>query len=236
MTEHASCTAAAPAVHKRIEVDLALLDDDDQRLTDLALPSVHTAKAPAANTLDRLRARPGVGTILALVMLSAIHASQRFPRVQDGVSSCRLVTCATAAAGQRYGTSGQPIGQASLQWAFAEAAVLCLRNHEAGHTSLARLAKTHGTGKALTLRAHALARAVYDMLNRDVACAMAPCRHGARRGVGEPGVARDGEGRRLSPALCPRRFGVCARRAAQRPTIPEPDALLGHALPLLERR
>jgi transposase len=49
---------------------------------------------------------------------------QRFPRVQAFVSSCRLVKCAKASAGTRYGTSGQKIGNAYLTWVFAEAAVL----------------------------------------------------------------------------------------------------------------
>ena len=62
----------------------------------------------------------------------------RVPRVQDCVSSGRVVTCAQASAGKRSGTSGTKLGHASLTWAFSEAAVLCLRTHPAGHKSLAR--------------------------------------------------------------------------------------------------
>jgi transposase len=92
---------ADPAVHKSMEVDLALIDDYDQLLTDLELPIVRTAQQHDANTFYRLRSIPGIGKILALVMRYAIHASQRFPRVQDCVSSCRLVTCAKESAGKR---------------------------------------------------------------------------------------------------------------------------------------
>jgi len=88
--------------------------------------------------------------------------------VQDFVSSCRLVKCAKESAGKRYGTSGTTIGNAYRKWAFSEAAVLFLRNNPAGQTYLARLEKTHGKGKALTVLAHKLARAVYDMLTRGV--------------------------------------------------------------------
>jgi transposase len=83
------------------------------------------------------------------------------------VSYCRLVKCAKESARKRYGTSGAKVGHAYLKWAFSEAAVLCLRNHPAGQQYLTRLERKHGKGKALTVLAHKLARAVYDMLKRD---------------------------------------------------------------------
>jgi transposase len=86
--------------------------------------------------------------------------------VQAFVSSCRLVTCAKASAGKRYGTAGTKIGNAYLKWAFSEAAVLFVRTNPAGQKYLARLEKKHGNGKALTVLAHKLARAVYYMLKR----------------------------------------------------------------------
>jgi transposase len=159
-----------PAVQKSIEVDLALIDSYDCLLTNLELDLVQTAKAHDAQTFYRLRSIPGVGKILALVLLYEIHDIHRFPRVQEFVSSCRLVKCAKESAGKRYGTSGKKIGNAYLKWAFSEAAVLFLRNNPAGQKYLARLEKKHGKGKALTVLAHKLARAVYDMLKRDTAC------------------------------------------------------------------
>jgi transposase len=62
---------------------------------------------------------------------------------------------------------GKKIGNAYLKWAFSEAAVLFLRNNPAGQKYLARLTKKHGKGKALTVLAHKLARAVYYMLKRE---------------------------------------------------------------------
>jgi transposase len=116
-----------------------------------------------------LRSIPGVGKILALVLRYEIHDIRRFPRVQAFVSYCRLVKCAKESAGKRSGTSGKKIGNASLKWAFSEAAVLFLRNNPAGQKDLVRLEKKHRKGKALTGLAHTLARAVYDMLKRDTA-------------------------------------------------------------------
>jgi transposase len=158
-----------PAVQKSIEIDLALIDYYDELLRDLELAIVTTAKQHDANTLYLLQTVPGIGKILSLVLLYEIHDVARFPRVQDFVSYCRLVKCAKESAGKRYGTSGTKIGNAYLKWAFSEAAVLFLRNNPAGQKYLARLEKKHGKGKALTILAHKLARAVYYMVKRTTA-------------------------------------------------------------------
>jgi transposase len=158
-----------PAVQKSIEVDLALSGHYEALLRDLELTIVTTAKQHDANTLYLLQTVPGIGKILSLVLLYEIHDIARVPRVQDFVSYGRLVTCAKESAGKRYGTSGTQIGNAYLKWAFSEAAVLFLRNHPAGQKYLVRLENKHGKGKALTVLAHKLARAVYHMLKRTTA-------------------------------------------------------------------
>ena len=157
---------ADAAVHKSIAVDLALITSDDELLRDVERTIVNTAKHHDANTLYLRQTVPGIGKILSLVLLYDIHDVNRFPRVQDFVSSCRLVQCARESAGKRDGTSGAKIGKAHLKWAFSEAAVLCLRDHPAAQKYLARLEKKHEKGQALTILAQKLARAVYDMLKR----------------------------------------------------------------------
>jgi transposase len=115
---------------------------------------------------------PGIGTILSLVLLYEIHDIDRFPRVQEFASYGRLVKCTKESAGKRSGTSGTKIGHAHLKGAFSEAAVLCLRDNPEGQKFRVRLEKKHGKGKALTLVAYKLARAVYDMLKRKTALNM----------------------------------------------------------------
>ncbi len=167
-----------PAVQQSVEVDLAVLASYDQRLSAIELTILQTAKQHDAQTLYRLQSVPGIGKILSLVLLYEIHDITRFPRVQDFASYCRLVKCAKESAGKRYGTAGAKIGNAYLKWAFSEAAVLLLRNNPAGQKYLARLEKKHGKGKALTILAHKLARAVYYMLKRDTVFDMAKFLHG----------------------------------------------------------
>src|SRR5919109_3617232 len=160
---------ADAAVQKSIEVDLALITYYDELLRDVELTILKTAKHHDANTLYLLQTVPGIGKILSLVLLYEIHQIDRFPSVQDFVSYARLVKCAKESAGKRLGTSGKKIGNAHLKWAFSEAAVLFLRNNPQGQKYLARLEKQHDKGKALTILAHKLARAVYYMLKRQTA-------------------------------------------------------------------
>jgi transposase len=189
--------AAGP---KRIEVDLALISHDDSLRRDMEWSVLTTAKAHHTNTRYWLRTVPGIGEIRSLVLLYAIHDIHRFPRVQAFVSSCRLVQCAKASAGKRYGTGGTKLGKASLTWAFAEAAVLLLRDNPSGQKSLTRVEKKYGQGKALTVLAPHLARAVDDMLKRATAFNMAKFLHGYRRGAGEPDAELDSEGMSLDRA------------------------------------
>jgi transposase len=124
-----------------------------------------------------LQTVPGIGKILSLVLLSEMHDLARFPRGQDFVSYGRLVKGAKESAGKREGTAGTKIGNAYLQWACSEAAVLFLRANPHGQTYLASLANKPGTGKALTVLAHKLARAVYYLLHRKTAFALEKFRH-----------------------------------------------------------
>jgi transposase len=110
-----------------------------------------------------------MGKMLSLVLLYAIHDIRRLPSVQDFASYARLVKCRKDSGGKRLGTSGKKIGNAHLKWAFSEAATLCLRHHPEGQKLLERLEKQHDTGKALSILAHQLGRAIYDRLKRQIA-------------------------------------------------------------------
>jgi transposase len=197
---------AEPAVHTRIAIDLALLTYDDQLLNEVDLSRVQAAKHHDAHTLSLLQTVPGIGKLLSLVLLYAMHDIARFPTGPDFVSYGRLGTCAKAAAGKRLGPSGNKIAHAHLQWAFSEAAALCLRTTPAGQPYVARVEKNHGPGKALTILAHKLARAVYDMRKRKTACDREPCLHGSGRRVGEPAAALDMAGISLDRACATSRL------------------------------
>ena len=160
---------ADPSVQKTIAVDLQSLDCSDQLLTDLALHLTKTAQEHDPQSCSLLRSIPGVGKILALVLLYEIHDIARFPRVQDFASYARLVRCPKESAGKRVGSGNKKIGNVHLKWAFSEAACLFLRNNEPAQRYHTRLVSKHGKAKALGIIAHKLGRAVYFMLRRQEA-------------------------------------------------------------------
>jgi transposase len=158
-----------PSVRKAIEVDVCLIDHYDQLLGEVELYLTQRAKVHDVQTFARLPSVPGIGQILALVILYEIQDIARFPRVQDFVSYCRLVKCAKESNGKRLGTSGKKIGNVHLRWAFAEAAVLFIHQSQPGKAYFTKLERKHGKAKALTVLAHKLGRTVYYMLSREQA-------------------------------------------------------------------
>ena len=157
---------ADPSVRKRIDVDLTLVAQYDTLITDLELTIVREAKRHDADACHRLRSVPGIGKVLALTILYEIHDLTRFDRVQEFASYARLVKCQKQSAGKTLGTSGAKMGNVHLKWAFSEAAVLFLRHNKDGKKLLAGSEKKHGKGKALSILAHQIGRAVFYMLSR----------------------------------------------------------------------
>jgi len=160
-----------PSVQKSIAVDLALIDQYDALVIDLDLTIVREAKRHNADAFHRLRSVPGIGKVLALTILYEIHDITRFDRVQEFASYARLVKCVKTSGGKKLGTGGAKMGNVHLKWAFSEAAVLFLR-HTEGKKLIARIEKQHGKGKALSILAHKIGRAVFYMLSRGTVFSM----------------------------------------------------------------
>jgi transposase len=158
---------ADPSVQQAIAVDLQLIASYDALLRELEQFILRTARGHNGQTLYRLRTVPGIGPILSLVILYEIHDITRFARPQELASYARLVKCAKESAGKVRGSGGRKIGNAHLKWAFSEAAVCFLRRNPAGKRYYDGLVRKHGKGKALTVLAHKLARAVYHIWKHD---------------------------------------------------------------------
>jgi transposase len=113
-----------------------------------------------------LRTIPGVGPILAMVMLNEVQDIERFRGIGEFVSYARLVACAHESDGKKLGTGGRKIGNAHLKWAFGEAAALMIRETDEAKTFIDKMTKQRGKARAVALLAAKIGRAVYWMMKR----------------------------------------------------------------------
>jgi transposase len=157
---------ADPGVRANVDVDLALIDAYDEQIHRLEGYLVKAARVDDAQGFARLQSVPGVGKVLALVLLYEIHDVRRFPEVGHFLSYARLVRCVHESAGKKQGTGGDKIGNARLKWAFSEATCLLVRASERAKKWLARREKKHGKKRALGALAARLGRAVYHLLRK----------------------------------------------------------------------
>ena len=155
-----------PAVRKNVETDIAVMDALHDEITKLNAYILRMAKAFDPRTLYRLKSVPGIGDVLALTILYEVENIERFPSVQQFCSYSRLVKCHKESAGKKSGTSGSKIGNGHLKWAFSEAAILFMRDSDRAKAYVAKLAKRVGKGKAISILAHKLGRAVYFVMKR----------------------------------------------------------------------
>jgi transposase len=155
-----------PSVKMSATLDLDLIDQLDELISKVELYLTRTAKVDDVQTYQRLRTIPGVGPILALVLLYEMHQVERFEQVGQFLSYARLVRGEHDSAGKKLGWGNKKIGNAHLRWAFAEAACLFLRGSERARQWKQKQEKKHGSAKVLGILAARLARAVYHMLRK----------------------------------------------------------------------
>lgn len=155
-----------PSARRSVALDLDLIEDLAERIRELEGFLVEQAKGHEPHGFHLLRSIPGVGKVLAMTILYEIDTIDRFPRVQDFASYCRLVKCQRESGGKVHGVGGAKMGNVHLKWAYSEAASGFLRGNPEAQQLRDRLARKHGKGKAMSILAHRLGRASYYMLRR----------------------------------------------------------------------
>jgi transposase len=153
-----------PEVRKSVEVNLEIVSAMEQILRKLEWYIEKVAREHDYHTLYLLRSIPGVGQILALVILYEVHDIKRFPRVQDFSSYARLIKPAKESDGKWAGHSNKKIGNHHLKWAIKEAAILMLRDCQEAKYYVSKLTRKYNKGKALGIFTHKLGRAIYYLL------------------------------------------------------------------------
>ena len=111
-----------------------------------------------------LNSIPGIGKVLAIVILLEIGTIGRFAEVGDFASYARCVDSVRLSNGKKKGEGNSKNGNKYLAWAFVEAAHFAARYcPEAKRFYAKKFAKTNGAVATKAL-AHKLARACYHML------------------------------------------------------------------------
>jgi transposase len=151
------------STRRAVVADLALIEHLDEQIGTLELYLTRSAKVDDPFTFHLLRSVPGIGKVLALVLLYEIHDIHRFADVGNFLSYARLVRCIHESAGKVKGFGGKKMGNAHLKWAFSEAACLMLRGHEPAKKWLAKKQKKCGKAKALAILAAKIGRTVYHL-------------------------------------------------------------------------
>jgi len=153
-----------PSVQQSIAVDIEMISSYDCILSQLEKSIINMANHHDPVSYALLQTIPGVGKIIALIILYEIENIRRFASVQDFVSYSRLVKCAKESNGKKCGSGGSKIGNAHLKWAFSEAASFFVKNNNPAKKYFDRLINKHGKSKALSIIAHKLGRTVFFML------------------------------------------------------------------------
>jgi len=156
------------SVQRMVQADVNLAGHYDDEIRELELYLTRHAKVDDPNTFYRLQSVPGIGKVLALIMMYEIHDIGRFPTVGQFLSYARLVRCSHESGGKVKGSPNRKIGNAHLKWAFSEAVCLLIRQCEGAKLFVEREEKKRGKAKTLALLSAKLGRAVYWMLRREM--------------------------------------------------------------------
>jgi transposase len=157
---------AHQASQQTIQADLNMINALSEQIQAVEDQLRKLARIDDAGAFYRLKSVPGIGDILAMVILYEVGDIKRFKSAGDFLSYCRLVPGSHESDGKKYGSPGRKQGNPHLKWAFSEAVALSIRDGDFVKDYFRQWEQRHGRGKALSILAARLARAVYLMLKR----------------------------------------------------------------------
>lgn len=117
---------------------------------------------------QQIKSAPGIGNILGLTILLETGPIERFARVGDYSSYCRMVDSQRLSNGKKKGEGNRKCGNAHLAWAYIEAANFAIRYYPPVRRWYDRKASKRHRVVALKAVAHKLARGCYYVLRDHV--------------------------------------------------------------------
>jgi transposase len=116
----------------------------------------------------QLETIPGIGKILGLTIMLEVGPIERFAKVGNFASYCRLVSSQWTSNGKTKGKGNKKNGNKYLSWAFSEAAEFARRYDDKARAYYNRKLRKSNFMVAHTALAHKLARAAYYVIRDQV--------------------------------------------------------------------
>ena len=149
-----------------VKANLALMNCADEQIELLEKTVVDRVKL--REEFRFLKTVPGIGQIVALMIMLETGSIKRFPTVGDYSSYCRCVGSQKLSNGKKKGQGNTKNGNKHLAWAYVEAANFAIRyNARVKSFYQRKKAKRHGV-LAIKAVAHKLCRACYHILKDQV--------------------------------------------------------------------
>ena len=149
-----------------MEVNINLICHYDKIICNVEKEILSKTRLLFSSTYNLLGTAPGIGKIIALIILYETDNIDRFSTVKDFCSYSMLIPSDATSNGKKVGKQGRKIGNHYLKWAFTQAAVLGKNSNTFLQVYAEKLIKKHGKRKGNAIYAHRLGIAVYYMLKK----------------------------------------------------------------------
>jgi transposase len=147
-----------------IESDLNIIDSLDKVINTIEKRIRKVVVEKDREDFNILKSFPGIGEILALIIIYETDTISRFPSPQKFSSYSRVVKPQRESSGKKTDDKNKKIGNPYLKWAFSQAAVYA-RTRSAGiRKYYEHLVISKGKTKANSILRHRIAVSVYYML------------------------------------------------------------------------
>lgn len=150
-------------ISNNIETDIALIESLDAIIRKIEVQIRCQARQHNRRDFNSLTTIPGVGDILAFIILYETHDLSRFKTVQNYSSYCRVVKCQRTSAGKIKGGTHHKMGNPYLKWAYGQIILSAQRQSEPIRKCYQRLTSKFGK-RAKSHMGHKFAIAAYYML------------------------------------------------------------------------
>ena len=151
-------------VQYAMAVDADLADYYDKIIKNVEKEILNKTRLLFSSTFNLLRTAPGIGEIIALIILYETDKINRFSTVKDFCSYSMLIPSDATSNGKKVGNQGSKMGNHYLKWALTQATVLGKNRSVPLKKYSDKLTEKYGKRKANAIFAHRLGIAVYYML------------------------------------------------------------------------